>query len=77
MQCYTFKLDDETCNLYTIATRFGKYKYMRLMMGLKYSSNIAQEVTENDPRGIEEYDVYIENFKYFSQLTDAPPTSVS
>jgi hypothetical protein len=53
------KLDEESKNLCTIITPFRKYKYTRLLMGLKCSPEIAQSVMENILTAIDAADVYI------------------
>ena len=47
MQYFTFKLDADSQKLWVISTPFVFTKYKRLPVGIKQSSDIAQEVMEN------------------------------
>jgi hypothetical protein len=67
MQYYTFELDDESAELCTIVTPYGKYKYRRLPMGIKQSPEVAQEIMEDIFRDMEETDVFMDDVGTFSE----------
>jgi hypothetical protein len=67
MQYYMFALDEESKDLTTIVTPFGKYHYNVLPMGLKFSPDFTQETMENIFRNIDDAVVYIDDIGAFSQ----------
>ena len=66
MQYFTFELDAESQKLCVTSTPFGLYKYKRLPMGIKQSSDIAQEVMENLFRDLDNVEIYIDDICCFS-----------
>ncbi|KAL7477835.1 hypothetical protein ACHAW6_003627 [Cyclotella cf. meneghiniana] len=70
MHYYTFKLDEHSQDLCTIITSFGKYKYLRLPMGLKCSPDIAQSIMETVLASINDADAYIDDIGAFSHDWD-------
>ena len=71
MQYYTFELNDESQNLYTICTPSGMYNYTRFPMGLKYSIYFDQAAIENILCSIDDADVNIDDVGTFTDYWKA------
>jgi hypothetical protein len=62
MQYYTFLLDEESTWLCVFVTPFGKYRYLRLPMGLNQSPNWAQATMEKIFHDMmDEIEIYIDD----------------
>ena len=69
MMYYCFELDEESKELATIVTPYGKYQYCRMAMGLKPSPDFAQSLIEQVLSGLD-IDVYIDDIAIFSNDFD-------
>jgi len=78
MHFYTFELDEESSWLCVIVTPFGKYRYLRLPMGICNSPDIAQEAMEEiflDMRD-DEVECFIDDIGIFSMDFDEHMTKL-
>jgi transposase InsO family protein len=69
MMYYCFELDEESKQLATIVTPFGKFQYNRMAMGLKPSPDFAQSLIEQVLADLD-IDVYIDDIAIFSDDYD-------
>ena len=71
MQFYTFELDEESSWLCVIVTPFGKYRYLRLPMGICNSPDYAQEIMETVFKDMrDDLEVYIDDIGIFDDDYD-------
>ena len=61
-----FELVTESQKLCVISTQFGPYKYKCVPMGMKQSSDIAQDIMENLFLDIDDIEIYIDDIGCFS-----------
>ena len=70
-------MDEESQELCTIITPFGKFKYKRLPMGASCSSDIAQEIMEKVLFGLEEVETFIDDIGIFSDNWESHLKSIN
>ena len=66
MQFYTFVLDEPSSWYCVVITPFGKYRYLRLPMGLCLSPDVAQEAMMNLLGDVQDLEVYMDDIGVFS-----------
>lgn len=73
---YTLEIDEDSRELTTIVTPYGKYQYCRMAMGLKPAPDVAQSVIEEILEGLD-VDAYIDDIGIFSNDWDEHMAKIS
>jgi hypothetical protein len=77
MQYDIFELTDLVKELCVVIMPFGKFRYERVLMGVKQSPNFAQEVMEDIIWDMTDVEVYIDDIGIFTQSWEHHQTIVS
>ena len=72
MGYYHIKLTPFSSNLCTIILPWGKYRYLRLPMGLKNSPDIFQEKMSSLMAGLEFVRTYIDDLLIITEFQESP-----